>query len=111
MKKLVSGSIEFTPDTIDRFVYDFLNDGNLVEDPAIASLAVSLVSLFNYAQVLGLGTEFVAEIFNKIAPELMPKLALCCYGAYLSYWSMVSDKYYDKAKSIVFSTPELPPIL
>lgn len=104
---LVSGSIVLTPDVIDRFVYDFVNDGTLIEDPVVASLAVSIVSLANYAKILGLGTDFVADIFNKIAPELMPRLALSCYGAYLSYWSMVSDKYFDKAKATVFNTPEL----
>lgn len=104
---LVSGSVEISPDAVDRFVYDYLNGGELIEDPVTASLVVTLISLFNYAKVLGLGTDFVSDIFNRIAPELMPKLALCCYGGYLSYWSMVSDKYYDKAKAIVFSTAEL----
>ncbi len=104
---LVSGSFKISPDAVDRFVHDFLNGGEIIEDPTTAALAVSIVSLFNYAKVLGKGTDFVSDIFNKIAPELMPKLALACYGAYLSYWSMVGDDYFDKAKAAVFNTPEL----
>lgn len=104
---LLSGSIEFTPDTIDRFVTAFLDGGALFDDPMIASLAATAVSLMNSAEILDLGVDLVAKIYNDIAPELLPKLALCCYGGYPSYWSMVSDKYYDKAKATIFSTPEL----
>ena len=104
---LVSGSFSLSPDAVDRFVYDFLNGGELFEDSTISALAIAVVSLANTAKLLGYGTDFVSEIFNKIAPELMPKLALCCYGGYLSYWSMVGDDYYDKAKATVFNTPEL----
>ena len=104
---LLSGSIEFNPDTIDRFVTDFLDGGNLIEDPAIAMFAYSLVSLFNYAEVLDFGVDFIQGIIDKISDELISPLALCCYGGYPSYWSMVSDKFYDKAINKVFNTPEL----
>ncbi len=104
---LLSGSIEFNPDTIDRFVTDFLDGGTLIEDPAIAMFAYTLVSLFNYAEVLDFGVDFIQGIIDKISDELISPLALCCYGGYPSYWSMVSDKFYDKAINKVFNTPEL----
>lgn len=104
---LLSGSIEFNPDTVDRFVSDFLADGSLIEDPALAMLAYSLVSLLNYAEVLDLGIDFVQDIVDKISDALISPLALCCYGGYPSYWSMVSEKFYDKAINKIFNTPEL----
>ncbi len=104
---LLSGSIELNTDTVDRFVTSFLEDGSLIEDPALAMLAYSLVSLLNYAKVLDLGVDFIQDIIDKIVADIIPPLALCCYGGYPSYWSMVSDKYYDKAIDAVFGTPEL----
>lgn len=104
---LLSGSIEFDADTIDRFVTYYLNDNDMFDDPALEAFAICLVSVMNHAQVLGLGVDVVADIYNKIDDELLPKLALCCYGAYTSYWSMVSDKYYDKAIAAIFNTAEL----
>lgn len=104
---LLSGSLELNADTVDRFVSDFLSGGALIEDPAIAMFAYTLVSLFNYAEVLDLGVDFVQDIIDKISDELISPLALCCYGGYPSYWSMVSEKFYDKAINKVFNTPEL----
>ncbi|MBQ8503379.1 MAG: hypothetical protein IJ491_03775 [Clostridia bacterium] len=104
---LLSGSIELQPDTVDRFVSDFLDGGALIEDPALAMFAYSLVSLLNYAEVLDLGVDFVQGIIDKISDQLISPLALCCYGGYPSYWSMVSEKFYDKAINKVFNTPEL----
>lgn len=104
---LLSGAIEFDPDTIDRFVNNYLENGDLVDDPAMSLLLASVVSLMNYAKVLGWGTEQVTDIYNNIAEELLPRMALSTYGIYPSFWSMVSDKYYDKAIATIFNTPEL----
>ncbi len=106
---LLSGSIEINADTVDRFVTSFLEDGSLIEDPAMAMLAYSLVSLLNYAKVLDLGVDFIQGIIDRILTDIIPPLALCCYGGYPSYWSMVSDKYYDKAVEMVFETSVTPP--
>lgn len=104
---LMSGSVEIDPDVADRFVTDYLSDSDMFDDPALAMFAYSLVSILNYADVLDLGVDFVQNIIDDILDELVPKLALCCYGGYTSYWSMVSDEYYDKAKAAVFNTDEL----
>ena len=104
---LMSGSVKIDADAADRFVTDYLSGGTLIEDPAMAMLAYSFVSLLNYANVLDFGVDLVQSIIDKILDELVPKLALCCYGGYPSYWSMISDKYYDKAINAVFNTAEL----
>lgn len=104
---LMSGSVKIDADAADRFVTDYLSGGNMIDDPAAAMLAYSFVSILNYANVLDLGVDFVQKIIDKILDELVPKLALCCYGGYLSYWSMISDEYYDKAKDAVFNTDAL----
>ncbi len=104
---LLSGSVEFDADTIDRFVTLYLNGGSLFEDPLMEMVAVTMVSVMNQATILGFGADVVQQIYEEIEPELLPRLALCCYGAFPSYWSMVSDKYYDGAVAAIFNTEEL----
>lgn len=104
---LLSGSIEFDEDSIDRFVTLYLNGNDLFEDPMMEMVAMTMVSVMNQATILGLGIDVVEEVYNNIKDELLPRLALCCYGAYPSYWSMISDKYYDKAVETIFNTDEL----
>ncbi len=103
---LLSGSIEFDADTIDHFVTYYLDGNDLFDDPMLEMVAVTMVSFLNYAKVLGWGTEKVEQIYNKIAKRLIPELALASYGSFASYWSMVGQKFYDKAKLTVFGTVE-----
>lgn len=105
---LLSGSIKLTPDAIDRFATIYLEDGNLIEDPAIELLVTSLVSLMNYAEILGWGTDVVEDIYAEVADQLIPRLArISIYGRNPCYWAMVGSDYFEKAINFVFATPEL----
>lgn len=101
---LMSGSLTFDSDTIDRYVSLYLNGADIFEDPLLETTAVVLISVMNQAKVLGWGLEKIQEIYNEIADEVVPGLALVSYGTFPSYWSMIGDKYYDKAKLAVFGT-------
>lgn len=103
---LMSGSIEFDADTIDRYITLYLNGDDIFEDPMMETFAVVMISVMNQAKVLGWGTDKIQEIYDSIADELIPGLALVSYGTFPSYWSMIGDKYYDKAKMAVFGTTE-----
>lgn len=103
---LMSGSLTFDSDMIDRYVSLYLNGDDIFEDPLLESVAVVLISVMNQAKVLGWGLEKVQEIYDEIADEVVPGLALVSYGTFPSYWSMIGDKYYDKAKLTVFGTTE-----
>lgn len=103
---LMSGSVEFDAETVDRFVTYYLSGNDLFEDPMLETIAMVVVSAANQATVLGLGTDAVNEFYSQIGEELIPKAALASYGSFPSYWSMIGDKYFDKAKSAVFGTTE-----
>lgn len=104
---LLSGDIVFDADKIDRFVNYYLNGEDLFDDPALEDFAVALVSILNTAKVLGFGVDVVDEIFEKVCPELISRLALCStYGRTLCYWSLMGDRY-KKAIDTVFYTDEL----
>ncbi len=105
---LLSGSIDLSADAIDRFATYYLEGGELIDDPAIEMLAMSLVSILNYAEVLGWGTEVIEEIYANVADQLIPRLALISnYGRNPCYWAMVGSDYLEKAVDFVFNTPEL----
>lgn len=104
---LMSGSVRFDADEIDRFVTSYLNNNSLFGDDSMDLLAATLVTFINHAKVLGLTADMVNHIYAKISDRLISGLALVSYGRYPSYWSMISDKYYDKAIAQVFNTPEL----
>lgn len=103
---LMSGSITFDSDMIDRYVSLYLNDNDIFDDPLLETTAVVLISVLNQAKVLGWGLDKIQEIYDEVADEVVPGLALVSYGTFPSYWSMIGDKYYDKAKLTVFGTTE-----
>ncbi len=103
---LMSGSITFDSDMIDRYVSLYLNGNDIFDDPLLETTAVVLISVLNQAKVLGWGLDKIQEIYDEIADEVVPGLALVSYGTFPSYWSMIGERYYDKAKLTVFGTTE-----
>lgn len=103
---LMSGSIKLDADNIDRYVSLYLNGDDIFDDPFMESVATVLVSVINQAKILGWGLDEIQKIYDDIADKLVPSLALVSYGTFPSYWSMIGDKYYEKAKKMVFGTTE-----
>ncbi len=103
---LMSGSIKFDPVILDRYITLYLNNANHFEDPLMNTFATVLVSVLNQIKVLGFGAEELQNIYEKIDDKLVPQLALASYGTFPSYWSMIGEEYYDKAKMTVFGTTE-----
>lgn len=104
---LLSGSIVFDKDKIDRFVTYYLEGSDIFEDPTLESFASALVSILNTAKLLGWGTEVIEKIYKNVTPELISRLALCStYGRTLAYWAMMGE-YYEEAMETVFYTDEL----
>lgn len=104
---LMSGSIHFDADVIDRFVTSYLNNNDLFGDESMQLLASTLVTFINHAKMLGLTANMINKIYKKVGDKLISGIALVSYGRQPSYWSMISDEYYDKAVAQVFNTPEL----
>lgn len=104
---LMSGSLTFDADTIDRYVALYLDGDDIFDDPLMETCAVVLMSIMNQAEILGWGLDMVQDIYDEISDEVVSGLALASYGTFPSYWSMIGDKYFDKAKQAVFNTPEL----
>jgi len=103
---LMSGSITFEADSIDRYITVLMNSQSIFEDPVIDTFIMVLVSVLNQAKVLGWGASKIQEIYDVISDRLIPGLALVSYGTFPSYWSMIGDEYYEKAKLKVFGTTE-----
>ncbi len=103
---LMSGSITFDPDNIDRYVSILMDSQSIFDDPVIDTLVTVLISVLNQAKLLGWGMDKVQEIYDAISDKLIPGLALVSYGTFPSYWSMIGDKYFEKAKLKVFGTTE-----
>ncbi len=103
---LMSGSIKLDADIIDRYITLYLNGDDIFDDPLMESFAMILISFMNQIEVLGWGMDQIQAIYDEIAEEVVPALALVSYGTFPSYWSMIGDKYFDKAKKTVFGTVE-----
>ena len=63
---LMSGSVEFDADVIDRYISLYLAGDDIFEDPTLEMLAVTLISVTNQIKLLGLGLDKVQEIYEKI---------------------------------------------
>ena len=102
---LFSNKIVFDPDVIDQYANVY--GSTAFDEPLYNTILTTMVSVLNMAKVLGFGTDALKEIYDKVGDELVPRILMASYGGFPSYWSMISDKYYDEAKKAVFYNDEL----
>lgn len=102
---LFSNQIQFDPDMIDQYA-TFYGD-TVFDEPLYNTILTTMVSVCNMATILGWGTDVVEEIYAQVGDELVPRIIMASYGGFPSYWSMVSDSYYESAKQAVFYNDEL----
>ncbi len=104
---IFSGNIILDDDAVDTFVQYTVDNGELVSDPAMQSLITSLVSLFNYAKVLGVGTDTIEMIISKVRENLIPRLVRDTYGSFPSFWAMCPAEHLEEAVELCYGTDEL----
>ena len=104
---LFAGEISLDPDNLDNFIEYISNDMGAIEDKNTQSLIDATVDLLNYAKVLGLGTDALQYIADKLREEgTVQRMLLASYATFPSYWSMVPDEYYQRAVDFTFDGVE-----
>ena len=71
-----------------------------------SDFAGAIKILANIMKISNLTASWVENNFEKVSKEMLPDLLLSCYATFPSYWSMISDKYYEEAKALVFGGRE-----
>lgn len=102
-----SGNIVVQDKAVDNFVDLLVNDMALISDPTMQSLITATVSLLDYAKTLGLGTDALMFIVNKVKGNIIPRLVRDTYGSFPSFWSMCPEEYLDDALALCYGTEEL----
>lgn len=92
-----SGHIQLDADSIDKYANSSSGAGDDFDE-----FFKALVTLTNQAKLLGVGTDKINSVYLSIADQILPKLLLATYGTMPCYWSMVSDEYFEAAKSFIF---------
>lgn len=106
ISKLFSGKLEIQSENLDAFVEYLMEGKALIEDPTLSSFITIMVEMLNYAEVLGLGTDALQLLVDRLQYELIPELGLASYVSFPSYWSMVNPDDYEDAKKLVFEGRE-----
>ncbi len=103
---IFTGNFEFDPDNIDLYANYYLETNELLGDKNLTTMIQSLVTILNYAKVLGYPIDAVYSIYAKVKDYLMPKLLRDTFARRLSYWAMVDEAKYEEAKKFVFGGVE-----
>lgn len=99
---MFSGKIEFTPEVLDKYLnYNFDS-----ENEPFLGLIQAFVPILRQLSVLGLGTDMVNKICNKIFSNVLPRILRSSYASFPSYWAMVGTEYFEDAKQFVFAGVE-----
>lgn len=104
---LFAGKIEIVAENLDTFVEEYTKYENLIEDPAIRDFVTILISVFEQAKLLNLGTDALQMLIDRIKDNLIPRLIRRSYGSFPSFWAMVPTEYFKDAIEFVYNTPEL----
>lgn len=92
-----SGSLNIDPDALKRYADNATGDSDYVD----------LMKTFaNILKASKLTSAIFKENFSTAIKQILPDLLLETYATMPSHWSMVSDEYYEKAKTFVFSGRE-----
>ena len=104
---LFSGQILLDTDAVENWANYFLSAEGLITDPEMNAFVTSLVSLINELKVLGLGIDFVQTILDKVKDNVLVRVVRESFGSCPSFWSMVSDEYFEDAVNFIFPTDEI----
>ncbi len=102
MTALFTGDIYLDPQAVDNFANWYIENKDLIEDDAVAMFAGTLVDLFNHAKVLGLTSDAIGLLIDRIKSDLLPPILRDTFASWTSYWSMVTDGNLEKAISFIF---------
>ncbi len=103
MSALFAGEVVLDDKAVENFVRYYLENEDLLEDEATEVLVVTLVELFRQVEVLGIGTEALEYIFDKVKADLLPAAVRDSVGSWPSYWAMVTPELYEKARDFIFA--------
>lgn len=103
---IYSGQLKMDDDRVDEFLDYFIKNGDLLEDEATGEFVGAFVSVLNEMKALGITTELINKLLEKVKDNLIPRLLLGTFGTFPSYWSMVGEDYYEEARAFVFNGRE-----
>lgn len=103
---IYSGQLKLDDDRVDEFLEYFVKNGDLFEDEATGDLITTFVSVLNEIKVLGIATDLVNKLLDKVGANVIPRLLLGTFGTFPSFWSMIGEEYYEDAREFVFNGKE-----
>ena len=102
MTALYTGDIFIDPEALDNFANWFIDNKNLIEDEALASLITTLLDLFEQAEVLGFTSDKLDLLISRIKTDLLPPVLRDSFASWPSYWAMVTPGNLEKAIDFIF---------
>lgn len=96
-----SGEFKFDSELINYYVSNYMNGNDDTSE-----LIRAVVNVTYRMSLLDMGTGAVESVFDQIADTVVPEIIRNSYGSWPSYWSMVDEERFEKAKLLVFSGVE-----
>lgn len=90
-----SGKFTVDAESLNRFLNEFSGTSSLID------LGLAVAQIMNYNGVLAHFTGFVQTIYDKVAPNLMPRLIRDIFGKCPGWYSMISPDRFEECKSFV----------
>lgn len=97
--KAFCGEIWLDGDGIERFAQDLTQ----IADDNLRALVGAFATMLGKTYGLDIAAWAVNNVYKDIYMQIVPPVLTETYGTFPSYWAMVSENDYEKAKSIVFS--------
>ena len=102
MTALFTGEIYLDPEAVDNFAHWYIENKDLIEDDTMAALVMTLIELFNQAQVLGFTADKLDLLIDRIKSDLLPPILRDTFGSWTSYWGMVTQGNLEKAIAFIY---------
>lgn len=102
MTALYTGEIYLDPEAVDNFADWYIENNDLIEDEALSALVMTLVELFEQVEVLGLTSDAIDLLIDRIKSDLIPQILRDSFASWPSYWSMVTEGNLEKAIDFIF---------
>lgn len=103
---IYSGQLYLDDDRVNEFLDYFVKNGDLLESEETGEFISALVAVLNEVKVLGIATDLINQLLEKVKANLIPRLLLGTFGTFPSFWSMVGEDYYEEAREFIFGGRE-----